>query len=218
MPLSLGRLKMTHLQLVLDQASNKLSGWQGKLFNIGGRKELVRSVLNSIPTYLMTDVKAPKSFYKAMDKIRRRFQWAGTQQIHGGKYKVSWDKVCRPLHCGGLGITDLEAFRRALRLRWLWFQWINPDKPWCNTELPIDSIDEALFAAATRVMVHDGCTTQFWTSSRLSGKSHASMFPSLYKHSKRKNRIVVNALQNENWITDIMHTMTAPLLVEFMLL
>jgi hypothetical protein len=159
MLLNLGCLKMTHLQPVLDRASSKLSGWQGKLFNIGGHKELVKLVLSSIPTYLLTSIKAPKGFHKAMNKIQRRFLWAGTQQIHGGKCKVSWGKVCHPHHCGGLGIADLDAFGRALRLRWLWFQWVKPDKPWCNTELPIDSIDEDLFIAAMRVMVHDGCTT-----------------------------------------------------------
>jgi hypothetical protein len=116
LPLSLGRLRMNHRQPILDRASDKLSGWQGKLFNIGGHKELVKSVLISLSTYLMTTVKPPKGFYKAMDKLRRRFMWEGSYQLHGGKYKVNWDTVCRPLHCGGLGITDLEAFGRALRL------------------------------------------------------------------------------------------------------
>jgi hypothetical protein len=38
----------------------------------------------------------------------------------------------------------------------------NPEKPWCNTELPIDSIDETLFAMATKVTIHDGQTARFW--------------------------------------------------------
>jgi hypothetical protein len=150
LPLSLGSLRMNHLQPILDRASGKLSGWQGKLFNIGGRRELVKSVPSSLPTYLLTAVKVPKSFYKAMDKLRR-FLWARSQQLHGVKCKVNWEMVCHPLKCGGLGITDLEAFGQALRLRWLWFQWISPDKPWCNSELQIDSTNEALFAAAMKV-------------------------------------------------------------------
>jgi hypothetical protein len=55
---------MSHLQPIQDRASGKLSGWQGKLFNIGGGKELVRSMLSSVPVYLMIVVKPPKRLYK----------------------------------------------------------------------------------------------------------------------------------------------------------
>jgi hypothetical protein len=113
LPLSMGRLRMSHLQPILYRALCKLSGWQRKFFNIGVHKELVRSVLSSLPTYLMTTVRPPKGFYKAMDKLRRRFLWAGSQQLHGGKCKVNWDTLCHPLQYGVSGITDLEA---------LWFQ------------------------------------------------------------------------------------------------
>jgi hypothetical protein len=33
----------------------------------------VKSVLGSLPTYLLTSVKPPNQFYKQMDKMRRRF-------------------------------------------------------------------------------------------------------------------------------------------------
>jgi hypothetical protein len=108
-----------HLQPVLDRAASKLSGWQGHVMNLGGRRELVKSVLSSLPIYMLTALKAPKQFYKAMDKIRRHFLWAGNEQLHGGKCKVSRARVCRPLNRGGLGIMDLERFGHALRLWWI---------------------------------------------------------------------------------------------------
>jgi hypothetical protein len=83
----------------------------------------------------MTTLKPPKKFYEGMDKLWRRFLWAGNQQLHGGKCKVSWARVCRPLNHGGLGITDLERFGRALILCWLWLRWKQPEKLWANTEL-----------------------------------------------------------------------------------
>jgi hypothetical protein len=69
--------------------------------NIGSRRELVRTVLSSLPTYLLTTMKPPKRFYKEMDKMRQKFLWAGNQQLHGGKCKVTWPRVCRPLHWNG---------------------------------------------------------------------------------------------------------------------
>jgi hypothetical protein len=42
--------------------------------------------------------------------MRRRFLWAGDQEIHGGKCKVNWTRVCRPIKYEGLGITELKRF------------------------------------------------------------------------------------------------------------
>jgi hypothetical protein len=67
----------------------------------------------------------------------------------------------------------------------------------------VDAVDEALFAAATRVTVRNGKTARFWTSTWASGTTLASMFPLLFKHSRRKNRIVANAMANETWISDL---------------
>jgi hypothetical protein len=123
LPITLGRLKMVHLQFLFHRAAKKLASWQGKLLNYGGRRELVGTVLGSLPTYLLTAIKPPKRFYQEMDKLRRRFLWAGDQELHGGKCKVNWSRVCRPLKHGGLGIIDLQRFGGALRLRWLWYEW-----------------------------------------------------------------------------------------------
>jgi hypothetical protein len=213
LPITLGRLRLVHLQSVFDRAAAKMAGWQGQLLNIGGRRELIRTVLDSLPTYLLTALRPPKKFYQGMDKLRKRFLWAGHQRLHGGKCKVS-----RPLSHGGLGMVDLERFGRALRLRWLWFQWKCPDKAWNRSELPIDSVDESLFAAATRVHIHNGKKAKFWTSSWLNGASPAALFPTLFDHSRKKNRSVAEALHNENWIRDLMHNVSATILTDYVML
>jgi hypothetical protein len=66
---------------------------------------------------------------------------------------------------GGLGILDLERFARALRLRWLWFQWQQKERAWNKLELPYGSRDKELFAASTIVTIGDGKFAKFWTSS-----------------------------------------------------
>jgi hypothetical protein len=72
---------MVHLQFMQDRIKGKVAGWQGRLLNIAGRRELVRSVLSSLPVYLLTIVKAPKNFLKEIDKTRRRFLWAGDKEL-----------------------------------------------------------------------------------------------------------------------------------------
>jgi hypothetical protein len=91
LPLTLGRTKMVHLQYIQDRAKRKLAGWQGKLVNVAGRRELVRSVLSSLPVYLLTALKPPKKFLKELDKLRKRFLWSGDGEISGGEMQSCLD-------------------------------------------------------------------------------------------------------------------------------
>jgi hypothetical protein len=218
LPITLNKVKMAQLQPILDSAALKLDGWQANLLNIGGRRELVRSVLGSLPTYLLTVIKPPKRFYKEMDKFHHKFLWAGNQTLHGSKCKVHWQHVCRPVNREGLGLVNVERFGRALHLRWLWHQWQSPSKPWVGSDLPIDFRDEALFATATKVTVHNGLTAKFWLSSWLQGGAPALMFPDLFQHSWRKNRSVPDAMRNENWIANILHEATLNILLQYTVL
>jgi hypothetical protein len=186
--------------------------------NIAGRRELVRSVLSSLPVYLLTVVKAPKNFLKEIDKLRRRFLWAGDQQLSGGKCKVAWGKVCMPPFNGGAGIIELESFSRALRLRWLWYLWDDRERPWKGFELPVDKSDIALFNAATLVVIGNGEKASFWTSRWLQGEAPATAYPDLFKHSKRKNRTVKEALTDSKWIRDVDYNMTVNIISQFVAL
>lgn len=150
-----------------------------------------------------------------MEKMMRRFLWAGSQELHGGKCKVAWTKVARPVKIGRLGVRNLELFARALRLRWLWYEWTAPDKPWIGMELPVDHSDRALFAAATRVQVNNGENASFWNSSWLSGTPPAMIFPLLYKHNRRKNRTVREAIIDDQWIRDLAHNLSEDILRDY---
>jgi hypothetical protein len=183
LPLTLRRTRLVHLQYIQDKAKAKLAGWQGKLVNVAGRRELVRSVLSSMPVYLLTVIKVPKKFIKELDKLRRRFLWAGDGDLTGGKCKVAWPKVCTPQPYGGLGIKHLDHFSQLLRLRWLWFSWDSMPRAWEGLQLPITEDDRVVFNAATVVQLGDGKKA-----------SLASHYPLLYRHNKRKNRTVAQAL------------------------
>lgn len=95
--------------------------------NKAGRLSLVNMVLSSIPTYHLTVFVMKKWAIKKIDKIRRNFMWKGTEEVHGGHCLVSWKTVKRLKKHGGLGVFDLEMFGCALRLRWIWFEWVDPD-------------------------------------------------------------------------------------------
>jgi hypothetical protein len=97
----------------------------------------------------------------------------------------------------------LEKFSRALRLRWLWYEWTAPEKPWVGSETPNDASDLDLFNAATRVTIGNGEKASFWSSSWLNGAPPKDLAPLIFSASKRKNRTVRDALDNQNWVADI---------------
>ncbi|KAG2540080.1 hypothetical protein PVAP13_9NG531714 [Panicum virgatum] len=108
-----------------------------------------------------------------------------------------------PKENGGLGILNLERFARALRLRWLWQEWVSPEKVWLGTKTPCDDIDGLLFAACTTITVGNGKRTSFWHSGWLQGRRTKDIAPSLFKISRPKNRTVAAALERHTWIRDI---------------
>lgn len=167
LPLTLGKIRLAHLQPILDRGRAKMARWKGKLINIAGRRELVKSVLTSIPIYLLTALRVSKKFVRDLDRESKKFLWAGDNELSGSKCKVNWGKACMPQTHGGLGLNNLDYFSHALRLRWLWYAWKETQRPWVGMELPVDDLDVALFTAATKVQVNDGNRALFWLSSWL---------------------------------------------------
>ena len=69
-------------------------------------------------------------------------------------------KCASQLH-GGLEILNLDKFAITLRLRWLWGEWLHPDKPWVGLGTPCDDNDRNIFAATIKVQVGNGLRPKF---------------------------------------------------------
>jgi len=128
-PLSLRKLSKAQIQPIIDKIADQLPGWKADLLTREGRKVLVQFVLTSMLVYLLMDMDLPPWALKAIDKIRRGFLWKGRKDVKGGHCLLAWPKVARPHELGGLGISSLQQLGWALRMRWLWLQKTEPDKP-----------------------------------------------------------------------------------------
>jgi len=95
--------------------------------------------------YLLLAQDLPAKALEAIDKIRRGFLWKGRKDVKGGHCLIAWPKVTRPPDLGGLGISHLQFLGWALKLRWLWLQKTEPDKPWAFLSVQAPSQVKAFF-------------------------------------------------------------------------
>ncbi|WVZ72900.1 hypothetical protein U9M48_021288 [Paspalum notatum var. saurae] len=202
-PLTVARLKKVDFQFLLDKVRSKLTSWHGRNLTLAGRLTLVKSVLSSQPVHTLTAVIVPKEVLEEFDKLRKRFLWAGNENLTGGKCKVNWPTVSRPQDLGGLGVLDIHNFARALRLRWLWRRWDVPDAPWAGLEIPCNNTDRLLFAAATTIVLGDGAKTSFWHCAWAKGRCPKDIAPDIFAASRGRKLSVREALTDQAWVRRI---------------
>jgi hypothetical protein len=111
--------------------------------------------------------------------------------------------TCRPKEKGGLGILDLERLARALRLRWLWFQWKHTERAWNGLDLPVDRWDKELFATSTVVTIGDGKKGTV-LALFLGGRCNSEKYCSNSVQERKKKKIVSpSGTEREPWIAHI---------------
>lgn len=120
MPLTILKPRRAQFMPLIEKVERRLSGWKGKLISRGGRMELVRSVLSSIPIYFMTCFRLPQWVINRIDRIRRTFLWGRTEDSNRGFSLTNWQVVCIPRKWGGMGVLNLQIMNIALLLRWWW--------------------------------------------------------------------------------------------------
>lgn len=181
--------------------------------NKAGRLTTVKVVMSSICIYTLISLKIPDWVFQEIDKRRRGLLWTGKEKAHGGQCLVAWNTACRPIEFGGLGITDLRIASFALRMRWLWPQRIDSNKPWKHLQMDFghDSVLQQMFQVSIDVQLGDGNLALFWIDRWFEQSSPCIIAPELCKLIMpriRKRRTVAEALQEKQWIRDIVRWVT----------
>jgi hypothetical protein len=121
---------------------------------------------------------------------------------------VWWEKV-----------HNLKLLGYALRIRWLWTQKTNPDRPWAGLHVHVPAMAKALFDVVVDAIVGNGEEILFWKDRWLDGHTLAELAPCLFKTIAKRivnRRTVAQALDNRNWVHDIKGALTVQVLVEYL--
>jgi hypothetical protein len=126
-PLHYKKLRKEDLQPVIDKILKKAGGWRGRLLNHAAKLELLRSVLASIPLYLLSVIKFPKWALALINSQMAHCLWDNYEGHH--KYHLAkWGLVAQKKEYGGLGVPDLAELNMCLLASWIKRYQLDNDK------------------------------------------------------------------------------------------
>ena len=170
-PLFFSRKKAVDFAFIKKRLEDRVESWQAKLLSRASRTTLIQAVAMSIPTYSMPSFLLPKQLCSEIDAIVRRFWWTGSGATKRFLALKSWDALCKPKECGGLGFRRFYYFNLALLSKLGWKVVAGEDVFWVKAlqakyyrtekfrDTPIRSDDSFVWKGIlqTRSLLAKGC-------------------------------------------------------------
>jgi hypothetical protein len=126
LPVPEGKLKKGRLRSTKEKFAKPANAWCEKYMSSAAKEVLIKSVLQSLPTYAMGIFKFPVGLVDDLSQIVRNFWW-GDEHNRRRMHWMSWEKMTRPKSQGGIGFRDLRIFNQALLARQAWRLIHQPD-------------------------------------------------------------------------------------------
>jgi hypothetical protein len=87
---------------------------------------MIKSVLQAIPSYVMSVYLIPETTIKEIERMINSFWWGGGTNNRGIKW-LAWDRMSYPKEFGGLGFRDLHLFNLAMVAKQGWNFMMKPN-------------------------------------------------------------------------------------------
>jgi len=207
---------------VVKKCERRLVNWKSQYLSFGGRLTLINSVLDSMPTYMMSIFPIPDRVIDRLDAIiRRNFLWEGnsdTKKFH----LVKWDKLIGNKQKGGLGVRNLKIQNQSLMMKWLWRLASSEQALWkelikqkyemedhWSTKMVTSTYGTSIWRAIRNfwpklgencsIRIGNGMKVSFWEDSWLEQGSLKTLFPDIYILNQQQKDIVAEVWSNQGW-------------------
>ena len=113
LPSFVGRGKKASFNYIKERVWRKIQGWEVKLLSQAGRKVLIKSVIQAIPTYTMGCFKIPMGLCNEIEAMIKKIWWdqrGDRRKIHW----IKWDELTKSKDVGGMGFRDLAKFNDSI--------------------------------------------------------------------------------------------------------
>jgi hypothetical protein len=114
LPSMIGRSKKAIFNFIKDRVWKKINSWSSKCLSKVGREVLIKSVLQSIPTYFMSLFTLLSSLCDEIEKMMNSFWWGHSGAQKKGIHWMSWDRLSMHKNDGGMGFKSLGTFNLAM--------------------------------------------------------------------------------------------------------
>lgn len=114
-----GRRKKDLFKHIVDHIKQRAGSWATKKLIQAGILIMIKSVLSSIPTHMISCFQIPKSLYKRIQLAFTRFWWDESSEKRKMCW-VAWKKLTKLKKLGGLGFREVETFNESLLGKLAW--------------------------------------------------------------------------------------------------
>ena len=120
LPSLIGKNKKAIFSFIKDKVWLRFQGWRKKLLSKAGKEVVLKTVVHSIPSYVMSVFLIPLCLCEELEKMMNSFWLGKNGRVHDGIKWKSWDKLCHHKVTGGLGFRRLYEFNLAIlgKLGW----------------------------------------------------------------------------------------------------
>lgn len=123
------KLKTSHYNMLLDAVAAKINAWPRASLSHAGKLEHIRSVLQGVECFWLSNLPLPKNIIDGICKLCRKF-------VSPTKHPpIAWNMLHKTREDGGWDLKDLAAWNKTLLAKsiWkiqekknsLWIKWVN---------------------------------------------------------------------------------------------
>lgn len=114
LPSMIGRDPNATFAYIKDRVWNKINSWSGKCLSKAGCEVMIKSVLQTILSYVMSILHFPSTQVDSIEKMMNFFWWGHGRTTQRDIHWMNWEKLSAPKKYGGMSFKDLTAFNLAM--------------------------------------------------------------------------------------------------------